>query len=126
MERKFLVVLLISLLLLASCSTQTLNYSGETENWSADLKVNQTSDDYQSQELVLKYKGDDVNEVGPIDYNVDSLGSFGRGGVTLKENGTIVDSATSNPTNAKVSEHTEVEVTVEWNEKTETFKLSKQ
>ena len=125
MDRKITVVLISSLLLLAACSTQTFNFSGETENWSADLKVNQTSDDYETQELILKYKGDDVNDVGPIAYNVDSVGSFGRGGVELKENSTIIDSNTANPTNAKVSEHTEVEVTVEWNDNTETLKLSK-
>ncbi|RDY69107.1 hypothetical protein DXT76_16765 [Halobacillus trueperi] len=125
MDRKITVVLLSLLLLLAACSTQTFNFSGESENWSADLKVNQTSDDYETQELVLKYKGDDVNDVGPVAYNVDSKGSFGRSGVTLKENGTITDSDTANPTNAKVSEHTEVEVTVEWNDNAETFKLSK-
>ncbi|WP_241655829.1 hypothetical protein [Halobacillus litoralis] len=66
-----------------------------------------------------------MNDVGPIAYKVDSVGSFSRGGVTLKENGTIIDSDTANPTNSKVSEHTEVEVTVEWNGNTETFKLSK-
>ncbi|MBT2642826.1 hypothetical protein J7I80_11355 [Bacillus sp. ISL-41] len=125
MNRKILVLFISLLLLLVACSSKTLTFSGQTENWSANLKVTQTSDDYETQEFVLEYKGDDVSSVGEITYSVDSVGSFGRGGVTLEENGTLRDRDEANPTNAKVNEDTQVEVTVEWNGSVETFKLSK-
>lgn len=47
--------LFILLLLLAACSSNILTFSGETDNWSANLKVIQTSDDYETQEFILKY-----------------------------------------------------------------------
>lgn len=126
MYRKSGVLLVVLLLLLAACSSKTFTFSGETDNWSANLNVSQNSDDYQTQELVLKYNGEDVNSVGEIKYSVDSVGSFGKSGTTLDEHGTLRDRDEANPTNAKVTENTVVEVTVEWNENKETFKLSKQ
>lgn len=125
MYRKFLVLFVFLLFLLVACSSKNFTYSGETENWSANLKVTQTSDDYETQEFVLKYKGNDVNSVGELTYNVESVGGFGEGDVELEEDGTLRNSSEANPTNAKVTEHTDVEVTVEWNGNTETFKLSK-
>jgi hypothetical protein len=125
MYRKILVLSISLLLLLGACSSKTLTFSGQTENWSSNLKVTQNSDDYETQEFVLEYKGADVNSVGEITYSVDSVGSFGRGGATLEENGTLRDRDEANPTNAKVNEDTPVEVTVEWNGNVETFKLSK-
>ncbi|WP_053218296.1 hypothetical protein [Virgibacillus senegalensis] len=126
MYRRILVVLLILIVFLTSCNTNTFTYSGESENWSADLRVTQTSDDYQTQDFRLVYKGSDVDAVGEVSYLVESMGSFGRSGVLLEENGTLTDSDEANPTNAKVTEYTEVEVTVEWNDNVETFVLSKQ
>lgn len=120
------LVIVILLSLLTACSTKTFTFSGETDNWSANLKVSQDSDDYETQELVLKYKGEDVNSVGEIKYSVDSVGGFGKTGSALDENGTLRDSNEANPTNAKITENTVVEVTVEWNTSKETFKLSKQ
>ncbi|WP_164669676.1 hypothetical protein [Virgibacillus doumboii] len=126
MYRKISVLLVCLLLLLAACGvsdSKMFSFSEETEKWSANLKVTQTSDDYETQDFVLEYKGDDVESVGDITYSVDSVGSFGRSGVTLAEDGTLRDSDKTDSTNAKVTENTEVEVTVEWNGNTETFKL---
>lgn len=58
-------------------------------------------------------------------YDVEEVGEFGRTGVTLEENGVIRDSSESNPTNAKMSEDTEVKVTVKWDGQEETFTLAK-
>lgn len=126
MYRKNGVLLVVLLLFLAACSSKTFTFSGETDNWLANLKVSQTSDDYETQELVLKYKGEDVKSVGEIKYSVDSVGGFGRRGATLDEDGTLRNRDEANPTNAKVTENTEVKVTVEWNKNKETIKLSKQ
>ncbi|CAN7288695.1 hypothetical protein [Rossellomorea sp. LjRoot5] len=45
--------------------------------------------------------------------------------MTLDENGFLRDSSESNPTNAKMSEDTEVKVTVKWDDQEETFTLEK-
>lgn len=127
MHRKSGALLVVLLLLLAACTSKTYTFSGETDNWSANLKVSQTSDDYETTELVLTFKGEDVNTVGEIKYNVESVvGGFGRSGATLDENGTLRDRDEANPTNAKLTENTVIEITVEWNENKETFKLNKQ
>ncbi|UOQ83541.1 hypothetical protein [Gracilibacillus salinarum] len=126
MPLKLLVLLVSSLLLLAACgvSDSTMfRFSEETENWSAQLKVTQTSDDYETQDFVLEYMGDDVDAIGEITYSVDSVGSFARSGVSLAEDGTLRDSNKTNTTNAKVTENTEVKVTVKRNGNTESFKL---
>ncbi|WP_368505097.1 hypothetical protein AB3N04_05470 [Alkalihalophilus sp. As8PL] len=126
MHKKLLMLLIVIVLLLAACVTDTYTYYGEEDHWSAELKITQTSDEFETQELVLIYEGEDVNSVGEITYYVDSVGGFGRSGIHLEENGTISDSSVANPTNAKVTEHTEVEVTVEWDGQTESFILDKQ
>ncbi|MGY6212286.1 hypothetical protein ACXEO8_20140 [Cytobacillus firmus] len=117
---------IVVLLLLSACSnSKTLSFSGETDNWSADLTVTQTNDDYEKQEFKLNYKGKDVNSVGDITYKVDTnAGSFGKSGVKLDENGILIGTEEANPTNAKVIEESEVEVTVEWNDNTETITLA--
>ncbi|WP_374067725.1 hypothetical protein [Paraliobacillus sp. JSM ZJ581] len=103
--------------------SKTFTFSEETENWSATLKVTQTSNDFENQELVLEYTGDDVKSVGEIAYRIDSVGSFDGNGVTLDDNGVLIVNGEANPTNAKVTENTKVEVTVKWNNNSESFKL---
>jgi hypothetical protein len=112
--------------MLSACNnSKTLNFSGETANWSTELKVTQTKDDYEKQEFKLYYKGKDVNSVGEITYKVDTnAGGFGYSGVKLDENGSLIGKDEANPTNAKVIEESEVEVTVEWNGNTETIILN--
>ncbi|WP_417899810.1 hypothetical protein ABN702_05870 [Bacillus haimaensis] len=121
---RMVITLFITVLLLSACSSKDFAYSGESDNWKADLKVHQSSG-FEKQELILIFQGEDVESIGPITYNVNSVGSFGGTRDKLQENGSIEDYSEANPTNAQVSEHTEVEVTVEWNGKTETFKLTK-
>nr|WP_246869518.1 hypothetical protein [Priestia megaterium] len=114
------------MLLLSACSSKNFTFSGETDNWSAELKVTQTNDEYETQEFKLQFKGKDINSVGEITYNIDTnAGGFGKSGVKLNKNGFLIDRDEANPTNAKVIEDSEVKVKVEWNGKTETILLSK-
>ena len=118
--------MVVLLLLLSACSSKTFTFSGETDNWSAELKVTQTNDDYETQEFILRFKGKDINSVGEITYNIDTnAGGFGYSDVKLNKNGFLTARDEGNPTNAKVIENSEVKVTVEWNGKTETILLSK-
>lgn len=74
----------------------------------------------------MKYKGDDVDSVGDVAYTVEAdIREYGRTGVTLDENEVLRDSSESNPTNAKMSEDSEVKVTVKWDDQKETFTLEK-
>ena len=113
-----------TMLLLAGCNTKDFSFSGDSDHWHAELNVNQSSD-FEKKDFVLKYKGEDINSVVNVAYDVEEVGGFGRTGVTLEENGVIRDSSESNPTNAKMSEDTEVKVTVKWDDQEETFTLEK-
>lgn len=119
-------LLVVLLLLLSACSSKTFTFAGETDNWSAELKVTQNNDDYETQEFKLQFKGKDINSVGEITYNIDTnAGGIGYSGVKLNKDGFLTGRDEANPTNAKVTENSEVKVTVEWNGKTETILLSK-
>ncbi|MEW9053803.1 MAG: hypothetical protein AB2392_21770 [Neobacillus sp.] len=125
MNKKTGILFAILLLFLTACSSETYIYSGETDNWSAELKVIQTSNDFETQELALRYVGEDVNSVGDINYVVESVGNFFRNGATLSASGTLSDKSESNPTNAKITKDTEIIMTIEWNDKKESFTLDK-
>ncbi|MCS0824828.1 hypothetical protein NX029_12680 [Cytobacillus firmus] len=81
MLRILSVLSILFLLMLTACSnSKTLNFSGETDNWSAELMVTQTKDDYEKQEFKLNYKGKDVNSVGGTARILSFLShSLGRG-----------------------------------------------
>ncbi|EPD53259.1 hypothetical protein HMPREF1210_00990 [Paenisporosarcina sp. HGH0030] len=127
MRRRISALLLLVLVsfLLSACGYKTFDFSGESDNWTGELKVTQTEDEWEEQELKLQYKGNDVNSVGEIEYNVETnAGGFGGSGLTLEENGTFKASKEANPTNAKIIEEAEVVVTIEWNGHTETIILN--
>lgn len=119
-------LLVVLLLLLTACSSKSFTFIGETENWSAELKVTQTSNDYETQDFKLQFKGEDINSVGEIAFNIDTnSGGFGYRDVKLNKNGFLTGRNEVNPTNAKVNGNSEVKVTVVWNGKTETILLNK-
>ncbi|WP_409251663.1 hypothetical protein V1502_16200 [Bacillus sp. SCS-153A] len=120
-------LLFVSLLFLAACTSKDVTFSGQTDNWEAELMITQNSDTFENQDFVLEYKGDEVDSVGKIAYNVDSIGGgFGREGESLDENGSIRDGRESRASTGEIPEDAEVEVTVEWNGQTETFTLNRE
>ncbi len=46
--------LVLTMLLLTACNTKDFSFSGESDHWHAELKVNQSSD-FEKQDFVLKY-----------------------------------------------------------------------
>ena len=108
-------------MLLTACGTKVLNFSGESDHWSAKLKVSQT-DDRQEEDFTLHYLGDDTESVGEFSYAVESVGSSSGNGATLNENGVLTSGGFCGGC-AFTSEHTEIIVTTEWNDQTETFQL---
>lgn len=126
MRRGISILLLLVLVsfLISACGYKAFTFSGESDNWTAELKVNQTEDEYEEQELKLQYKGNDVGSVGEIEYNVETnAGGFSGSGLSLEENGTLKASAEGNPTNAKIIKESEVAVTIVSNGQTETIIL---
>jgi hypothetical protein len=70
-----IITLFVSLLLLTACNSIDVTFSGESDNWEADLKITQNSDTFENQDFVLKYKGEDIDSVREITYEVDNKGS---------------------------------------------------
>lgn len=104
-----IMLLGIFLIFLSACSSNTFTFNGETDNWSAILKVTQHSNDYEEQEFKLEYKGNDVSAVGNITFEVDTnAGGFGGSGYELNENGVLISGSEANPTNAKITENSDV------------------
>ncbi|WP_405100445.1 hypothetical protein [Oceanobacillus sp. FSL H7-0719] len=123
MFRKQLVLFVFTLLFLSACSSETFIFTGETENWSTELKVIQHGNGYENQEFKLLFKGD-PSTVDNVNFNVETNATgFGGSDYELNGKGEILVSDEANPTNAKITDDSEVEVTVEWNDKTETIIL---
>ncbi|MFC0476759.1 hypothetical protein ACFFHF_16275 [Robertmurraya beringensis] len=122
--RTFSIVSVLVLFILSACSTSKIfTFTGESENWSAKLKVTQAND-FEEQEFTLQYKGKDVKSVGEITYKVDTnAGGFGGTGASLDKNGILENSQEANPSNAKVIKESDIDVIVEWNNHTEEIKL---
>lgn len=118
---KKLIVLLGLIMLMTACGTKTINFSGESDHWSANLRVTQT-DKRQEEDFNLHYLGNDIESVGEFSYVVESVGNFSGNGEILNENGTMTSGGACEGC-AFTSENTEVIVIVEWNDQTETFQL---
>ena len=124
MRRRGISILLLVSFLISACGYKTFTFSGESDHWAAELKVAQTEDEYEEQELKLQYIGNDANSVGKINFAVDTnSGGFDGNGFTLEGNGTLIAKNQSNPTNAKIIKESEVAVTIESNGQTETIIL---
>ncbi|WP_237389800.1 hypothetical protein [Bacillus sp. USDA818B3_A] len=83
-------LLVVLVLLLSACSSNTFTFSGATDNWSAELKVIQTNDGNETQEFKLQFKGKDINSVGEITYNIETnAGGFGVSDAKLNKDGLV-------------------------------------
>ena len=128
MKRILTALSLVIILVLSGCtsnnSSKPFTFTGESDNWSVELKVTQGEDEYEKQDLTLQYKGQDVNSVGEIIYTVAIKASgYSGNGATLDENGIYTETNENNASNAKVTDKSKVDVTVEWNNQTESIRL---
>ena len=111
--------------LLSACQTHELIFVGESENWSAEVTVAQTSGDEQY-EIQINYKGNDIESVKIFDYFVETSSNgvlnFGGYNVSLNEKGMYQNkSLSSNRPSTKRKE--ELVLKVKWNGITEIFVL---
>lgn len=124
MVQKLCVFLVFGLLSLSACSSEGFILFGNSENWSATLEITELGSGFQSHELELQYKGSDIDSVGQFAYNLETnAGGFGEGGVTVNEDGLLLNERNVNSTNAKVIKNSEAELIVEWDGNTETIIL---
>ena len=113
------------IVLLSACQTHELIFVGESENWSAEVTVAQTSGDEQY-EIQINYKGNDIESVKTFDYFVETstngVLNYGANNVSLNEKGMYQHkSLSSNSPSTKQDE--ELVLKVEWNGITESFVL---
>lgn len=122
--RTFSIISVLIIFIFSACSSSKIfSFTGESEHWSAKLKVTQAND-FEKQEFILEYKGKDVKSIGEMTYKVETnAGGFGGTGVSLDKNGILENVQEANPSNAKVIEESDIDVIVEWNNHTEEIKL---
>ncbi|MGG4470548.1 hypothetical protein ABER68_21155 [Paenibacillus alvei] len=129
MNRIMPALSLVFLLIISGCSSSSdaFTFTGESDNWTAELKVTQTTDDNEKQHMTLQYKGENAKNMEEFSYTVETnAGGFSAGDVVLGENGVYEDTAEANTTNAKVNKNSEVKVIVEWDNHTENMILKKE
>lgn len=142
-----LVLLLCSLLVLVLAlsvsaqelkSTKVLTYHGESENWVGDFTL-EISKGAITKLGNIKYQGEDVGSVGWVSCTFQTgigttISKSLLAGVhplnsPIGEKGTLTSYSVAGSSNERISTYSKVKivkVTVEWDEKTESFNLYKQ
>ncbi|MCA1063702.1 hypothetical protein QTG56_11255 [Rossellomorea sp. AcN35-11] len=123
MQRRVLYIFIILSFLISGCElSDTLSFKGESEHWSAEVVIHKASG-HESEDVILTYKGEEPENVGAFDYAIDAP-SWGvsRGGVQLNKGGVFSHRGESlNERNT--SEDAELRMTINWDDKSETFTL---
>lgn len=125
---KKLLVLLLILLFLAACQTddKDLFFNGIGENWSAQLNINVINGS-ENNDLVLKYKGNDLSTIEVFNYNVENTDqgtSFGGNNVSLNKSGIYRNDDMSSNNSKTTNEDTYI-ITVDWNGNSEEIVINK-
>ncbi|MRH41475.1 hypothetical protein GH741_02160 [Aquibacillus halophilus] len=124
--RQFKIPLLLVIFLLTGCQlSETLSFVGESQSWSAQVILHQASGK-ESEDVVLKYKGDNLEDVGIFKYYIDGP-QWGTGldGVELNEAGVFKEVGAS-INEKKTPENAELAIKIEWNNKSETILLKRE
>lgn len=115
---------LLLVLLLSGCQTKKLVFVGEDEDWKAKVTVYQTVE-YEKHEIQLNYKGNDIQKNEMFSYYVktsDSGVDFGADNVSLNDNG-VYQNTILGSNSPSTSVNDELELKVDWNDKSERFIL---
>ncbi|KEZ51573.1 hypothetical protein [Metabacillus indicus] len=114
------ITTVLMILLLTACSPNTTVFTGESDNWKAELKIIHNDNNIVDQYVNLQFKGNDLDSAGNISYEVDTnAGGFGGSGLELNEKGHLKGSDLNNK---NVLKTTSAIIFVEWNgEKEEIF-----
>ncbi|WP_277674498.1 hypothetical protein [Piscibacillus halophilus] len=119
------IILLLSILLLPSCiaDTDQLTFQNETDHWQVEYHVDIKGEDSESTRLFLKYVGEGEAPEN-INYRIDSVTGSNGGNNTLLKNGLLDISLGSCSGCSITREDEEIEITIEWNNDSETFMLN--
>jgi hypothetical protein len=119
---KYLFLVLALLLLLTGCQTNMLGFSGESKNWNAELSILQTAGKEQAT-ILLKYQGaNDIGAIKKFNYYVKRP-RFGFGGTAQLNKAGVYEGESGGLNEGKTKSNVEIEVTVTWNNNTETIIL---
>lgn len=123
MIKKLSTLLLFVFLLLTACQKNVL-YIGESESWTAKIDVMQ-SNDTEIQNFILKYQGEDLENVSgnKIKYHIETDTGSSEGTGVLTNGGVLEGEAGNCSGCALVQEDDEFVFTVEWDDKSESFSL---
>src|SRR5690625_668257 len=70
---------------------EEITFVGESDNWKVDLQFVH-KDKQEEREFKLTYKGEDVDSVEEINYEVQGSGRFDHNGAQLNDEGYVTDS----------------------------------
>lgn len=128
MKKIFVILpILVGILLLAGCQSdeENLNFYGSSDNWTAEI-ITEVIDGSEKNEIILKYNGDGAGTIKfnyLVENNSNNL-SFGANDVSLKEDGTYTNAnLASNSASTTIDD--QIEVTIDWNDQTESIILKK-
>lgn len=121
-KKVLLYSMLVFMFVLSACGVEYKTYKGEGEHWSAEMEFMTTSN-YESSDITLIYNGENPKSVGKFEYDFDYvIGKSGGSGAELNDGGVFQTSGGAS-NGASIMEHHEIKVTINWNERTETFIL---
>lgn len=129
MKKIFVILpILAGILLLAGCQSdeENLNFYGSSDNWTAEI-ITEIIDGAEKNEIILKYNGDGAGTISKFNYLVENNSnnqSFGANDVSLKEDGTYTNANLAS-NSASTTKDDQIEVTIDWNDQTESIILKK-
>jgi hypothetical protein len=123
--KKILSLCILLLLILNACQKQeTKTYSNSGEHWIAKVRTS-SGDDKERYMLTLRYKGDDIESVGDFEFKVtSSKGQWGMGIIQIDNQGEFVEEGFESKT-IEVLNSNKFEITINWNEQSETIHLER-
>lgn len=125
LRKLYLPIVFIGILSLFACQSNqnVLIFSGEGENWSAELTINQiVGETYQIQ---MNYKGNNIEDIKVFRYNVESQNGvvdYSENDAKLNEEGIFKRNLLSE-NSPSTSVEDEIVIKIEWNDISETFLL---
>lgn len=119
---KVILFLLTALVLTGCFGQKTLHFQEESEEWQVEYIADVKSEDSESTSLHITYVGE---EKAPehINYILDSPTGSGEGDYVLLNDGMVQQMGNFCSGCAVTKENHEIQVTIEWGEREETFDL---
>ncbi|PKH12104.1 hypothetical protein [Planomicrobium sp. MB-3u-38] len=99
-----------------------LVFTGSSENWAIEYVVTYPREDWEKIVYTITFIGDEVPET--VEYSIEGTSGGSSGTDTLYADRTV--SGTSESNGAKVQENEEIDATIEWDGRSESFLLTRE